>query len=456
MDTLNERTRLRNDRPSKEGPVLYWMQREQRVQDNWALLYAKEQADLREVPLLVLFNIPPSHRLDTLRIHDFTLKGLKEVELDLKNLNIPFTVLCGKPEQVLVDFILDRKVGEVVGDFNPLNYIDRRKQRVADAISVRYTEVDAHNIIPCWIASDKEEFAAHTFRPKVHRKLSVYLTDIPKIQKHSFSYNKKNNTPDWGELYSIDDIDREVLPVEWLKSGSKAANARLEGFIANELDEYDEKRNDPNANAVSNLSPYLRHGQISAQRVAYEVTKTEASKTSKEAFLEELIVRSELTDNFCFYNKKYNKISGAHAWSQKTIAEQAKVTREYLYSFEQFEKAETHDDLWNAIQSQMVTEGKMHGWCRMYWAKKILEWNPDVQTAIDTALDLNDKYELDGNDPNGVVGVMWSICGVHDRAWGERPVFGKIRYMNYNGAKRKFSIDTYIKKYSGAQSLFID
>jgi deoxyribodipyrimidine photo-lyase len=177
-------------------------------------------------------------------------------------------------------------------------------------------------------------------------------------------------------------------------------------------------------------------------------------KDAKDAFLEELIVRRELADNFCYYNQQYDTVAGSHAWAQKTIAEHKDDVREHLYSRDQFERGETHDDLWNAMQSQMVTEGKMHGWCRMYWAKKILEWTKSTQEAIDIALYLNDKYELDGRDPNGVVGVMWSICGVHDRAWNSRPIFGKIRYMNFSGAKRKFNVSQYIDKYSKSSSLF--
>ena len=165
-------------------------------------------------------------------------------------------------------------------------------------------------------------------------------------------------------------------------------------------------------------------------------------------------MRRELTDNFCFYTADYDKVAGAHAWAQKTIAEHAKDTREYTYQRKELETAGTHDELWNAMQIQMVTTGKMHGWCRMYWAKKILEWSDNTQMAIDRALYLNDTYELDGNDPNGVVGVMWSICGVHDRAWNETPIFGKIRYMNFNGAKRKFDVQAYIHKYSAANTLF--
>jgi deoxyribodipyrimidine photo-lyase len=197
----------------------------------------------------------------------------------------------------------------------------------------------------------------------------------------------------------------------------------------------------------SNLSPYLHFGQISAQRIALETYKRKHNIETKDAFLEELIVRRELSDNFCFYNKNYDSFDGFPEWAKKTLNEHRKDKREFTYNLEQFEKAKTHDDLWNAAQIEMVKTGKMHGYMRMYWAKKILEWTETPEEALEFSIYLNDKYELDGRDPNGYTGCAWSIGGVHDRAWTERPVFGKIRYMNYNGAKRKFDVKRYIQKY---------
>jgi deoxyribodipyrimidine photo-lyase len=245
-----------------------------------------------------------------------------------------------------------------------------------------------------------------------------------------------------------------VLPVPWIVPGAHAANKNLKDFCSQRLQKYAALRNDPNTNYLSHLSPYLHFGQLSAQRVALAVQHADAERESKDAYLEELIVRRELADNFCLYNKNYDKVAGAHAWAQKTIAEHVSDIREFIYTPDEFEKAQTHDELWNAAQLQMAKEGKMHGFMRMYWAKKILEWSPDVQTAIDIALYLNDKYELDGTDPNGVVGVMWSICGVHDRAWTERSIFGKVRYMNYSGCKRKFDVQAYIDRYTSSSTLF--
>lgn len=451
-----QRVRGINKKQTADGPVVYWMQRDQRVEENWALLYAQEKAKERNTVVMVVFTLQEIRHRTQLRHYDFMLKGLAEVEASLKKKNIPFHVLRGEPSMVLPTFCQKHSIGEVVTDFSPLTYARERRQSVATKLNILLTEVDAHNIVPCWVASPKEEFAAYTFRPKIQKSLQEYLSEFPPI------VNQKNvpatlvaQEVDWPALLASLKISTDAKPVDWIVPGAKAAKQMLQEFIDGKLSSYATKRNDPNENVLSNLSPYLHFGQLSAQYVALQIESTRGiARDNKDAFLDELIVRRELTDNYCFYNKNHTTVAGAHEWAQKTIKEHAKDVREYLYKKEQFEKAKTHDELWNAMQTQMVSEGKMHGWCRMYWAKKILEWTPDTQTAIDIALYLNDKYELDGNDPNGVVGVMWSICGVHDRAWNPRPIFGKIRYMNFAGAKRKFDIKAYIARYSRESTLF--
>jgi len=220
----------------------------------------------------------------------------------------------------------------------------------------------------------------------------------------------------------------------------------MRNFIANKLKDYDLNRNDPILNGQSNLSPYLHFGQISAQRVALEIINQPIDETSKNSFLEELIVRRELSDNFCHYNLNYDTTEAFPAWAKKSLENHIYDKREYIYTLEQFANALTHDDLWNAAQLEMVKYGKINGYLRMYWAKKILEWTESPEKAIEIAISLNDKYQLDGRDPNGYTGIAWSIGGLHDRPWNERPVFGKIRYMNYNGCKRKFNVAKYIEK----------
>lgn len=444
-----------NDRPVQDGPVVYWMQREQRANDNWPLLYAHAHATERQVPLYVVFSLSPTFGGHAeMRHHDFLLAGLREVQQTLAAKYIPFFLLRGEPAEEVVRFARAHGAGQVITDFNPLRFVQAEKKRVAADLSVRLTMVDGHNIIPCWVASDKEEFAAHTFRSKVHRQLADWLVDYPALPQHRFADAVTGDQIDRSAILKTMALDTTVPPVSWCSAGEQAALDTLETFMSERLSHYADDRNDPNRDALSNLSPYLHYGHISAQRIALEIKgKRGITSEHKNAFLEELIVRRELTDNYCYYNPHYDKVEGAHEWAQTTIATHAEDEREYVYERQALEQAKTHDEFWNAMQRQMVTEGKMHGWCRMYWAKKILEWSPSHQVAIDRALYLNDKYELDGRDPNGVVGVMWSICGVHDRAWTERPIFGKIRYMNYRGAKRKFDTAAYIARYSGQRSL---
>lgn len=452
------RVQSKNINQAGSGPVVYVMAREQRVADNWALLYAKEQAAQRGVPLAVLFALGPMFCSGTARHNAWMVESLKNVQRDLSKLNIPFFIEIGEWKQVIPAFVTKHNVGEVVFDFNPLQPVRGWRDEVVSKVDCKVVEVDARNIIPVWEASDKLEFAAHTIRKKIHRRLGEFLTDFPEVDKQILDWSGAVPAVDWDAVASYREFAVDAPVPDTFTPGSAAGMRMLQDFIDNRLVGYNERRNDPNADGVSHLSPYLRWGNISAQRVALEVQRLSGIPgEDKEAFLEELIVRRELTDNYVHYNPNYKLVAGAHEWAQKTIRAHEGDTREYIYTLKEFEQGKTHDDLWNAAQTQMVQEGKMHGYLRMYWAKKILEWTPDTQTAIDTALTLNDRYNLDGRDSNGVVGVMWSICGVHDRAWGERDVFGKIRYMNYNGCKRKFDVPTFVEKYTVDQeSMFAD
>jgi len=429
------------------GSVAYWMSRDQRVNDNWALLFAQELALERKVSLGVVFSLTPRFLNATSRQYGFMLKGLHEVENRLAQLNIPFFLLIGSPEQALPAFLAKHHIGSLVTDFDPLRIKQQWKKKVTAHIKTSMYEVDARNIVPCWEASGKKEYAAYTLRPKIHRALPEFLKDLPLVRKHPFPWPKKVKKTNWDEAEISLKIDRSVPEVDWLLPGEGAAAEILNHFLTKKLSAYAAKRNDPTEDGVSNFSPYLHFGQISAQRVALEVQKKKVSKESKDDFLEELIVRRELSDNFCFYNQDYDRFAGFPEWAQKTLNEHRGDQREYLYSLEQFEAGKTHDDLWNAAQMEMVHRGKMHGYLRMYWAKKILEWTASPEEALEVAILLNDKYELDGRDTNGYAGIAWSIGGVHDRAWQERPIFGKIRYMSYGGCKAKFKVKTYIQKH---------
>ena len=317
---------------------------------------------------------------------------------------------------------------------------------MGEKIDIPFYEVDAHNIVPCRFVSKKQEFAAYTIRPKIHRYLSEFLNEFPELKQMKKSDSFGGSPIEWEVVYKGLNVNMDVQEVSWIIPGEQNALEALSSFLENRFDKYAEERNDPVRNAQSNLSPYLHFGQISAQRVAIEVKKYCGNPESEEGFLEELIIRRELADNFCLYNPHYDSFAGFPDWVKDTLGKHKTDKREFIYTKEEFEKAQTHEDLWNAAQNEMIKTGKMHGYMRMYWAKKILEWTNTPQNALNVAIYLNDKYELDGRDPNGYTGCAWSIGGVHDRPWTERDIFGKIRYMNRNGAKRKFDIDSYIQK----------
>ena len=429
------------------GPVLYWMSRDQRVKDNWALLYAQELALNLKRPLWVVFSLAPRFLKATLRQYTFMLKGLEEVGKTLNQHNIKFFVLSGDPAYEIPFFINRHDIAILVADFDPLKIKRHWKEKVQQNIDIDFYEVDAHNIVPAGIAGKKQEYGAHTFRPKILRLLPEFLTEFPTIKFHPYGSTVENKELVFNEMIKILKVDFSVWEIKWLKPGERAARDVLNEFLQKKLSEYHIYRNDPNKGYQSNLSPYLHFGQISAQRVAIEVLRQrEINNQAKNAFLEELIVRRELSDNFCFFNPDYDAIDCAPGWARQTLKEHERDKRKVLYDLKAFEEGKTHDELWNACQKELVIKGKMHSYMRMYWAKKILEWTAGAKDALKIAIYLNDRYELDGRDPNGYAGIAWSICGVHDRPWRERPIFGKIRYMSSQGCARKFDVREYIKR----------
>lgn len=441
-----KRVKQQKEAAHASGPVIYWMQRDQRVKDNWALQFAIEKAKELNQLVVVAFCLVPTFLDATIRQYGFMLSGLKEVEESLIKLNIAFYLLTGDPGEEIPKLSKHLNASAVVSDFNPLRLIRKWKKDVIENIDIPFYTVDAHNIVPVWEASNKQEFGAYTIRPKIKKQLDEYLDEFPTLAKQK-SHNLKSEKIDWEKAHKTLKINFDVKEVDWIQPGESNALKMLNSFLNERFTNFSEKRNDPNENVLSNLSPYLHFGQISAQRIVKETLQVKGEEINKESFLEELIVRRELSDNFCFYNKNYDSFEGFPEWAKKTLNEHRNDKREFTYKLEQFENAETHDELWNAAQIEMVTTGKMHGYMRMYWAKKILEWTETPEEALEFSIYLNDKYELDGRDPNGYVGCAWSIGGVHDRAWTERPVFGKIRYMNYNGCKRKFDVKKYIERF---------
>ncbi|EFN58989.1 CPD photolyase [Chlorella variabilis] len=431
------------------------MSRDQRVRDNWALLHAAAEASKRGVPVAVAFNLVTEYLHAGARQFGFMVRGLRLMQPKLQALNIPLFLLKGDPLETVPQLVKDTGASLLVTDFAPLRLGRHWREGVAAKIKVPFHEVDAHNVVPVWVASDKREYAARTIRPKIHSKLPEFLTEFPQLEPQpEWSSGVTPEAVDWDALLAeVLERGKEVPEVRWCAPGEDAAMEALsgpKGFLGSKarLARYEEKRNDPTVpDALSGLSPYLHFGHLSPQRAAVEAARNKAvHKASVEGFLEELIVRRELADNYCFYVPNYDSLDAAYDWARQTLNDHRGDKREHVYTREQFEKGQTHDKLWNAAQAEMVHFGKMHGFMRMYWAKKILEWSASPEEALEISIWLNDKYELDGRDANGYVGCMWSIAGIHDQGWAERPVFGKIRFMNFAGCKRKFDVEKYVAR----------
>jgi len=447
---MSDRITLLNNCPVADGKlVIYWMSRDQRMRDNHALLSAAQLAVESGKKLRVLFCLHEKFPGANLRSFDFMLRGLERVALELSELGICFELLRGEPSIEIVRYIREKDCAALFSDFDPLRVKRQWKAAVDREIHIAHYEVDAHNIVPCRVASQKQEYGAYTLRPKINRLLPFYLHDLPELSEQRKLLKQAGEAVVKPACFAETllgemQLDRSV-PALSIPSGEVAALSALQHFIAHKLTGYDKLSNLPDLDHQSDLSPYLHFGQLSAQRLALEVQKADAPATDRDAFLEQLIVRREHSDNFCFYNPAYDQWEGAPKWAQETLQHHAMDEREYLYGLSQFENAETHDPLWNAAQVQLLRSGKIHGYMRMYWAKKILEWTATPQEALRIAILLNDKYAIDGRDPNGYVGCQWAICGVHDRAWTTRPVFGKIRFMNDKGCKRKFDVAKYMQ-----------
>lgn len=444
-----------NNHDYVDGPVVYWMNREMRINDNWALLYAQQLAKENKTSLVIIYNLVTGFLGGGNRQLRFKKETLLEIEKTCEKLGISFAVTVdktgSKSVEQLLDFFSHVQAGAIVTDFSPLRISRKWVEVLRKKITIPLYEVDAHNIVPCWYASPKQEYGAYTLRPKLHKLIPEFLDAFPKVvtQKKQIPISKKYR--DWKKELGSEKDNREALPV--IIGGESAAQKMLDEFFESKLARYELGRNDPNNDAQSGLSPYLHYGCIAGQRIILDLLVTLKRKDVRSlyehSFFEEVVVRKELSDNFCFYNENYDSPDSFPDWAKKSHEKHKDDSREYVYAQKEFEQAKTHDKLWNAAQIEMVTSGKMHGYMRMYWAKKILEWTPDVATAMSIAIYLNDKYELDGRDPNGYAGIAWSMGGVHDSVWFERSVFGQVRYMNANGCAKKFDVKKYCDKWLG-------
>ena len=507
---MKERTRILYENRSRSNDhnkqvIVYWMQRDVRTTDNWALLLATHFATQSSVlspsnthtttELHVVYAVPSPppptsaaappqfentettgnksststteipdlvHLPMTERHGKFLMGGLECVYQELQSHSVPLHVIMATSSdsnhpnvgQNVANLL--HKIGctTLITDFSPLRHhrewkelqcINAIVQNSKSNITAFY-QVDTHNVVPVWMASTYREYGARTIRPKINKQYQAYLQKFPKwyeiLQSCTTTTNVNVTLPPFQRLLyeTYMKMDATVPELPWAVPGTAAGLKQVQTFLETGLSKFDTQRNDPNYKTIcSNLSPWINHGHVSFQRITMAVKKYNKYANGTASYLEEGIVRRELSDNYCFYDPyRYDQLTAAADWAQDTLQVHSNDTREYIYTLQEFEEGRTHDDLWNAAQLQAVQDGKMHGFLRMYWAKKILEWTISPEIALRTALYLNDKFNIDGRDPNGFVGVGWSIMGIHDMGWKEREIFGKIRCMNYAGCKRKY------------------
>jgi len=424
--------------------VVYWMQRAQRAVDNPALDLAVNLGNELGKPVVVFFAPVPFYPHANLRHFRFLAYGIPDIAKDAARRRIGF-VLRAFPQHSLLRFCQQVRPSIVVGDENPLREPEQWRARVAQQLRIPLWTVDADVIVPSRMLG-REHYGARTIRPKIHALLPEFLV-APKNPRARVAWEWPRHlhslSPD-ADFMREWNLDRSVEPVTQWRGGTKQALQTLQAFVHKKLADYPEGRDHPEEDGTSHLSPYLHFGHIGPHTVALAIQKAKVPEKAKQAFLEQLIVRRELAVNFVRFNPLYDSMECLEPWAKRSFAQHSSDQRPVVNSERQLENAETHDALWNAAQKQMVLIGWMHNYLRMYWAKKILEWGPGVASAFQRAVWLNDRYELDGRDPNGYAGIAWAIVGKHDRAWPARPVFGKIRYMSLASTGRKFDSKKFI------------
>ncbi|MGD9126234.1 MAG: deoxyribodipyrimidine photo-lyase [Planctomycetia bacterium] len=449
-----ERVELLNKRSIRSDGrfVLYWMQASIREQANGALELANRLGRQLERPTVVVFALTENYPGANLRHYRFLLEALADVRAALTKRGIRLVVSLGEPTEVVERMARDAAL--LVTDRGYTRIQREWRATLARVVRCAMVQVEDNVVVPIDVASEKEEYAARTIRPKIMRRLEDYLDPIRRVGPYGSSIEGLRLPTGGNDVSKKLDrverileklsIDRSVSPSPCFTGGERAAKRHLDRFLRSRLDRYD-RRNDPTAGVTSQLSPYLHFGCISPVVVARRALTSGSS--GSESFIEELCVRRELAINFVVHNPQYDTIGSLPDWAEKTLAKHCRDRRPYLYTFEQLRDAQTHDPAWNAAQREMVATGYMAGYMRMYWGKKVIEWTADPAEAYETLIRLNDTYELDGRDPNGYCGIAWCF-GKHDRPWQERPIFGTVRTMVAAGLARKFNVERYIEQVS--------
>jgi deoxyribodipyrimidine photo-lyase len=431
--------------------VVYWMQRAMRIQDNPALDLAIEVANILALPVVIYFSVIPNYPNANLRHYRFLAQALRDVAEDAAARGIAF-IVRRPPGNSLEKFLEEVDAALLIGDENPCREPERWRQVLARRLKLPFWTVDADVVVPSRIFN-RSFVLLHHFRPHLQRELPTFLVAAPKIEPLHFWQPDQPPTSfnlDHDITAGFTKLDRTVPPVDTFTGGTHAALKRLRHFVSHGLKDYDTARNHPELPGTSQLSPYLHFGNIGPLSIALAVDKAlrqgSVTQPTRDRFLEQVIAWRELAVLFVRHEPNYDNWECAAPWARKTLIEHTADPRPYRYSIAQLECAHTHDELWNAAQRQMLLTGWMHNYMRMYWAKKILEWAPDPARAFEWAVTLNDRYQLDGRDPNGYAGIAWAIVGRHDRPWFNRPIFGLVRPMTGKSLAKKFDAQAYIRQ----------
>lgn len=452
---INERVVQLNDKPVNTNGryVLCWMQMFKRTSRNHALTWAIRRANELKMPLVVYEALKYYYPWASDRIHTFILEGVEEKRRKFEELGIRYIFYLQKDESSPKNTVakLARDAALIVTDDFPCFIIPGHNRRIAERAEIAVHAVDSNGIIPM-SKFVKEEYAAYTIRPKIKKLLPSYLKPFAEeaVEKDSAnididaSFETIVTADNIAELVSHCDIDHSVKPSPVYHGGTANGRKRLKQFVEEILPDYDNARNKPDRDGSSRLSAYLHFGFLSPLEVALAVQDADAPQESKDAYLEELIVRRELSYNMTRHNPKYDSLEALPDWVHKTMRVHADDHREVTYTLEELEAGQTHDELWNACQREMVLTGEMHNYVRMLWGKNVIAWSRSYEEAFETLVHLNNKYCLDGRNPNSYAGILWCF-GKHDRPWMERPVFGQMRYMTSGSTGRKFDSRKYIQ-----------
>lgn len=434
-------------KPSGKGrAVVYWMQGAFRALCNPSLECAVQVANSSGLPLIVLVVLDLHYPEANYRSFKFFLEGLVDVREGLARRGIALHLRRGRFERVLPEYAAEAHT--LVSDAAYLPAMRRLRDRIYEEAESGIIEVEPNVLVPVKAASSRMEYGAYTLRPKIMRLAPIYEGKLEEIPYRGERLDDELDFEPSDQAEALKGRVEYVAPCKARGGSAQALNA-LGEFLDKKYRSFAELRGDPAAQAESWLSPYLHFGHISPNQILWAAKGAGAPDGNYWALFEQLVVRRELAHNFTLYAKGLESpFQFIPSWAAGTLRAHEGDKREYIYSLRELEGAKTHDRYWNAAQNELLASGKIHNYMRMYWGKKIIEWSETVEGAYRNMVCLNNKYALDGRDPNSYAGIGWCF-GLHDRPFGERGIFGKVRYMSEGGLRRKFDIEAYVSRVEG-------